>query len=118
MPAWDSCARKPGARPHGWFRAAAIALALSAIDGAPSAAQNFETRAAHAILIDAGTGTVLFQKDADSRMPPASTGKLMTSAVVFDAIESGRFRSVEQSPVLQPGQFGETDGLAIVSRKV
>lgn len=56
----------------------------------PASAQRFETRAAHAILIDADTDTVLFQKDADVRMPPASMAKLMTSAVVFDAVKSGR----------------------------
>jgi D-alanyl-D-alanine carboxypeptidase (penicillin-binding protein 5/6) len=55
-------------------------------------AQRFETRVAHAFLIDANTGTVLFEKDADTRMPPASLAKLMTMAVVFDAIREGRLR--------------------------
>jgi D-alanyl-D-alanine carboxypeptidase (penicillin-binding protein 5/6) len=55
-------------------------------------AQLFETKATHAILLDSETGTVLFQKDADSRMPPASLAKLMTSAVIFDAVKSGKLK--------------------------
>lgn len=72
------------------------ALALAAL---PAAAQRFETRAAHAILIDYNTGTVLFEKDADERMPPASMAKLMTSAVVFDALEIGRLRPDDEFQV-------------------
>ncbi len=55
-----------------------------------AAAQTFETRAQHALLMDAETETVLFQKAADVAMPPASMAKLMTVAVVFDAIKSGK----------------------------
>jgi D-alanyl-D-alanine carboxypeptidase (penicillin-binding protein 5/6) len=40
--------------------------------------------------MDSETGTVLFQRDADSRMPPASLAKLMTSAVIFDAVKAGK----------------------------
>ncbi len=69
----------------------AMALAgLVLIAAAPAAAQRFETRAEHALLMDAETETILFQKAADVRMPPASMAKLMTVAVVFDAIKQGR----------------------------
>ncbi len=67
----------------------AIAGGVLLAAGWPAAAQRFETRAAHALLIDAGTGTVLFQKDADTPMPPASMAKLMTMVVVFEALASG-----------------------------
>ena len=56
----------------------------------PAVAQVFETRAEHAILIDVDTDTVLFQREADTRMPPASMAKLMTIAVVFDALKTGK----------------------------
>ncbi|TIQ24500.1 MAG: D-alanyl-D-alanine carboxypeptidase, partial [Mesorhizobium sp.] len=41
-------------------------------------------------MIDAETGTVLFAKDADKPIPPASMAKLMTMEVVFNAIKSKR----------------------------
>jgi D-alanyl-D-alanine carboxypeptidase (penicillin-binding protein 5/6) len=69
-----------------WQAAACAALCFS---GAQRS-QRFETRAAHAILVDAETDTVLFQHEADLPMPPASMAKLMTMAVVFDALKSGR----------------------------
>ncbi|RWE95697.1 D-alanyl-D-alanine carboxypeptidase family protein [Mesorhizobium sp.] len=56
----------------------------------PAAAQLFETKAAQAFMIDAETGTVLFSKDADRPIQPASLAKLMTIEVVFNAIKSGR----------------------------
>lgn len=57
----------------------------------PSLAQlQFETRAPFALLMDYESGTVLFQKNADERMEPASMAKLMTIAVTFDMIKSGR----------------------------
>jgi D-alanyl-D-alanine carboxypeptidase (penicillin-binding protein 5/6) len=70
---------------------AAVAL-LVPLAAMPTAAQqqHFETKAQHAILIDADTDTVLFQKAADEPMPPASMAKLMTMLVVFDAIHQGR----------------------------
>src|SRR5262249_40310262 len=59
-------------------------------------AGNFETLAAHAILIDAATETVLFQKGPDERMPPASMSKLMTVAVVFDAIKASKLKLTDE----------------------
>lgn len=53
-------------------------------------AQLFETRAQQALLIDAHTGTILFSKDPDKPIPPASLAKLMTMEVVFNAIKAGR----------------------------
>ena len=69
-----------------------LILALTLFVGlvAPAAAQLFETRANEAILLDVGTGTVLFSKDADKPVPPASLAKLMTTEVVFHALETGR----------------------------
>ncbi len=55
----------------------------------PAGAQQFDTKAGQAILIDAGTGTTLFSKDPDKLIPPASLAKLMTMEVVFHALKSG-----------------------------
>ncbi|VAW20464.1 D-alanyl-D-alanine carboxypeptidase [hydrothermal vent metagenome] len=51
---------------------------------------DFSTKARFAILMDYQSGTVLFQKNADKPMEPASMAKLMTLAVVFDQIALGR----------------------------
>ncbi|MDQ0339162.1 D-alanyl-D-alanine carboxypeptidase (penicillin-binding protein 5/6) [Caldalkalibacillus uzonensis] len=42
-----------------------------------------------AILMDMDTGTVIYEKDADLRLPPASITKIMTMLLVMEAIESG-----------------------------
>ena len=54
--------------------------------------RGFQTSAPYAILIDADTGTVLFEKSADELDPPASMSKLMTVEVVFNAIAEGRIK--------------------------
>ncbi len=51
---------------------------------------DYSTKARFAILMDHESGTVLFQNDADAAMEPASMAKLMTLAVVFDYLETGR----------------------------
>ena len=57
---------------------------------AQSQSQLFETRAKQAVMIDAETGTILYSKDADKLIPPASLAKLMTVEVVFHALKVGR----------------------------
>ena len=57
----------------------------------PALAQlQFETRAPFALLMDYESGTILFQKNADDPMEPASMAKMMTIAVTFDMLRSGR----------------------------
>ena len=71
--------------------AALSCLGLLALPAArPATAQNFQTAAPHAILIDADSGSVLFEKAADEPFSPASMAKLMTTEIVFDALKSGR----------------------------
>lgn len=43
-----------------------------------------------AILMDAATGTVLFEYNADEALPPASVTKIMTLLLVFEALDSGK----------------------------
>jgi len=69
-----------------------LGLALLLLCLVPAQAQLFETKATQAFMIDADTGTVLFSKDADKPIPPASMAKLMTMEVVFNAIKSGRLK--------------------------
>ena len=48
-----------------------------------------DINARNAIVIDMNTGTVLYEKDADSKVPPASTTKIMTLLLVCEAVERG-----------------------------
>jgi len=64
-----------------------LAAALTAGMAKPAAA--IETIAREAILLDAATGAVLFEKNADDLMPPASMSKLMTAYVLFERLQDG-----------------------------
>lgn len=76
---------------HTLARLAAFGSALVMASIVPAAAQLFETKAKQAYMIDADTGTVLFSKDADTLIPPASLAKLMTMEATFNAIKAGRY---------------------------
>lgn len=43
-----------------------------------------------AILMEASTGQVIYEKEADSVRPPASVTKVMTLLLIFDALAQGR----------------------------
>lgn len=49
-----------------------------------------EIEAPAAILMDAATGTVLFEKNADEPLPLASVTKVMTLLLVMEALDSGK----------------------------
>lgn len=68
---------------------------------APLQADAFETRAKAAFITDFETGTVLFEKDADVPLPPASMSKLMTVYMAFEALRDGRLRLEDRLPVSQ-----------------
>ncbi|MBE6565458.1 MAG: D-alanyl-D-alanine carboxypeptidase [Ruminococcaceae bacterium] len=44
-----------------------------------------------AILIEQSTGKVLFEKDADIPLPPASVTKIMTLLLIMEALDNGQF---------------------------
>ncbi len=71
---------------------AALLIAPWLATAALAAADDFQTGAAFAYLVDAGTGTVLFSKNGDAPMVPASTTKVMTAEVVFHEIKDGRLK--------------------------
>ena len=70
----------------------AIVLSLALVCSfLPSAgAEGLDIPAPSAILMDAATGTILFEKNADERLPPASVTKVMTLLLVMEALDSGR----------------------------
>lgn len=51
-----------------------------------------EVTAPSAILMEMTTGTVLYEKDADTAQPPASVTKVMTMLLIFDALAEGKIQ--------------------------
>jgi len=97
-------ARIFGSRPFVWLLAATLtaALAMPASAGAkePAAAKQpateIATNAKSAILIDADSGTVIYEKNSTASLPPASITKIMTMLLVMEAIDEGRLKLTDQ----------------------
>ncbi|WP_019377808.1 serine hydrolase [Virgibacillus halodenitrificans] len=53
------------------------------------AAETLDIKADSAILVDVETGKILYSKNADQALPPASMTKMMTEYLVWEAIEKG-----------------------------
>ncbi len=58
-----------------------------------------QTNAEHALLMDAQTGQVLWQKNGMVPMPPASMSKLMTIDLLFSRLKDGRVKLTDKFPV-------------------
>ena len=76
--------------------AAAILCVLLLCSGIPVCAADssdnapFEVDALSAVLMDAETGQILYAKNADEALPPASVTKIMTLLLVMEAVDGGR----------------------------
>ena len=85
----------------GWV---AVAMALggaayaanNSVQGAKKADEGYDADAPTAILIEASSGSVLFEKNADELRAPSSMMKLMTAEVVFHAIQQGDIKLTDQ----------------------
>lgn len=91
----------------------AVILTLSLVVGGATFAANqsvqgatkkddgggFQTDAPTAILIDAESGSVLYEKDADRQMAPSSMMKLMTAEYVFNELTEGRIKLTDEFTV-------------------
>ena len=78
----------------------AFATFLSLVFTVPAPAQDtYQTDASHAVIMDAETGEVLFSRNGDEAMPPASMSKMMTVLMVIEALESGSLSLDDELPV-------------------
>src|ERR1700692_1098444 len=102
MTSETASSRKSGSVTRRWWRslmAAAVAAAVgwggmvyaanNSVQGAKKDDGGFDGDAPTAILIEATSGSVLFEKNADELRAPSSMMKLMTAEVVFNAIKNG-----------------------------
>jgi D-alanyl-D-alanine carboxypeptidase (penicillin-binding protein 5/6) len=73
-------------------RTIVLATAASVVlaSAAPAAAPQFDTPAKVAYLYDVNSGAVLYAKNPDVHMPPASLAKMMTTEVAFELIDHGQ----------------------------
>src|SRR3984893_12219813 len=95
----------PG-RISGGLIAALVALAVgwggvmlaanNSVQGAKKDEVGFDGDAPTAILIEASSGSVLFEKNADELRAPSSMMKLMTAEVVFHAVQQGEIKLTDE----------------------
>jgi len=75
------------------FQRRAFSLLVAILVGAclfSGETRALETIAKEAVLVDVQTGAVLFEKNADTPMPPASMSKMMTVYMLFERLRDGR----------------------------
>jgi serine-type D-Ala-D-Ala carboxypeptidase (penicillin-binding protein 5/6) len=97
------------ARPWRSLVAAVVAIAIgcsgmvyaagNSMQGAKKEEGGFDGDAPTAILIEASSGSVLFEKNADELRAPSSMMKLMTAEVVFHALKQGDIKLTDEYPV-------------------
>ncbi|GAM01338.1 D-alanyl-D-alanine carboxypeptidase family protein [Sphingomonas parapaucimobilis] len=88
--------------------AAPLAL-VAMVTPSVAAAPRFDTPAPVAFMKDLSSGAILFQRDADRRMPPASMAKMMTVYVAFDLVKKGQLKLTDMVTV-QPETWKKWHG--------
>src|SRR6185437_14154995 len=76
-----------------------VYAANNSVQGAKKEEGGFDGDAPTAILIEASSGSVLFEKNADELRAPSSMMKLMTAEVVFHAIQQGEVKLTDEYTV-------------------
>ncbi len=71
-----------------------VLIVMVCCQAVPASARSgkFSPQAKHLVLMDAETGGILFRHKADKVMPPASMSKLMTLAITFKLLKSGKLK--------------------------
>jgi serine-type D-Ala-D-Ala carboxypeptidase (penicillin-binding protein 5/6) len=74
----------------------AVYAANNSVQGAKKDDNAFDGDAPTAILMEATSGSILFEKNADELRAPSSMMKLMTAEVVFNAIKEGKVKLTDE----------------------
>src|SRR5579871_4971269 len=94
------------------WRSGVALLAVAALTlPAAAAAPTFETVAPIAFMQDMSSGAVLYEKNADQVIPPASMAKMMTVYTAFDLIKKGELK-LDQKFTVQPATWQKWHGPA------
>lgn len=113
MAAWEVIVRKSR-----FFCAvlAALFVILSVPSGILAAPEyTAEADAVSCILMDAKTGRILFEKNADEALPPASVTKVMTMLLIFEALDAG---TIKLSDMVQASEHAASMGGSQIYLKV
>src|ERR1700732_3774797 len=86
----------------------ALTMLLLLVDAKAGWAAAPQTKAPYALLIDYDTGAVLFAKNADAPMAPASTTKILTAEIIFREILEGRLK-LDDTATISPRAAREGD---------
>ncbi len=78
------------------FAAVLTAVCPSAPLRAETAEADLGLTSRSALLMEASTGTVLYEQNADEELSPASITKIMTLLLIFDALEEGKIALTDQ----------------------
>ncbi|QYR19967.1 D-alanyl-D-alanine carboxypeptidase [Paenibacillus sp. sptzw28] len=62
----------------------------------PDSQNNLAVSARSAILMDADSGTIIYEKNSHDRLPPASITKVMTMLLIMEALDEGRIQLTEK----------------------
>ena len=65
-----------------------ISIVTAKVEPVEEAKMKVDAKAA--VLMDAGSGQVLFAQDAHKELPPASVTKVMTMLLILEACDSGK----------------------------
>ncbi len=81
-----------GVKLHQMFRVIFLIILISLLMSLPIQADqpNFNFQSKSAILMEATTGEIIFEKNADEKLPPASITKIMSLLLVMEALDEGR----------------------------
>ena len=84
---------------HGKGRAKTAVVVPALAANSTTQAVGIDTQATHAFIEEVETGTVLLDKGADERLPPASMAKMMTVYTVFTMLRDGKAKMSDELPV-------------------
>jgi D-alanyl-D-alanine carboxypeptidase (penicillin-binding protein 5/6) len=72
------------------------ASALAKEGAVPQGQPNLAPSARSAILMDEGSGTIIFEKNSHEKLPPASITKVMTMLLIMEALDEGRVKLTDK----------------------
>jgi len=84
-----------------WVLLTIVCLILLPLSASAETADNlpFQVNADSAILMDTATGTILYAKNADQALPPASVTKIMTLLLFMEEVDAGNISLEEEITV-------------------